>query len=69
MINTIVKDSCLIVYVDNRIGRPCYPCDGTQTDGIDYSNLEPQGVKFELNGCRKVNRDDKCNVRLYRDDR
>ena len=65
-IDVRVKDSCKIVYTQNRIGRQDTQCCAGGSDGSDNRTLLPNKQKFEKNGCRKVDRDDNCKLKLYR---
>ena len=63
-IDTRVKDSCKTVYTQNRIGRQDSQCCAGGAGNRVL--LPPNKQKFEKNGCRKVDRDDNCKLRLYR---
>ena len=69
-IDVRVKDSCKIVYQNNRIGRQesdcCVDNAGGATEPGGSAGLPINKQKFEKNGCRKVDRDDSCKLKLYR---
>jgi hypothetical protein len=62
MNNSIIKNSCKLVYEYPRIGRPNAQC----LDANGKSVVKTNKRKFETNGCSKVNRDDVCKLKLLR---
>jgi len=65
MRNSILKDSCQLVYQYPRIGHTneqCNPTSGTSST----TTAPPNKRKFEVNGCSKVNRDNACKLKLLR---
>jgi hypothetical protein len=59
----VVKDSCILVYTSNRIGRPNSDCATTSTQ---KGGLQKNNRKFKKNGCSKVDRGNTCKVSLFR---
>jgi hypothetical protein len=66
-IKGVTDDSCKLVYQYPRFGRGSDECPNT--DNINsYSIGGKNSVKFSENGCRKVDREFDCSIKLYRGD-